>query len=238
MRGYYTLAGRTVEIESIYPRVHDYWKDYKSSGSGEAAPDIAVRISSADIEFEKGRSEHASPDDYLEELAVYRKVCEKMVSFDTFLFHASCVVRDGEAYMFAAPSGTGKSTHAALWCRAFEDAYVLNDDKPLIYASESDERAVVYGTPYCGKHRRGINSSAPLKAFCIVTRGEENSIRKMEQSEAFPFLMRQTYRPSDRILLQETLVLLERALSRSEIYMLKCNMDIEAAYTAYEGMKG
>lgn len=40
---------------------------------------------------------------------------------------------DGKAYMFSAPSGTGKSTHAKLWRDCFGDRVtMINDDKPLI----------------------------------------------------------------------------------------------------------
>ena len=49
------------------------------------------------------------------------------------MLHSSCVVVDGAAYAFSADSGTGKSTHTALWLKHFGNrAYMLNDDKPAI----------------------------------------------------------------------------------------------------------
>ncbi|MCU0105644.1 hypothetical protein N7603_08230, partial [Acholeplasma vituli] len=39
--------------------------------------------------------------------------------------HASCIVKDDEAYLFSAPSGTGKSTHAGLYKEKF-NAFNLN----------------------------------------------------------------------------------------------------------------
>ncbi|MEI3232941.1 MAG: hypothetical protein V8S33_00430 [Intestinibacter bartlettii] len=39
----------------------------------------------------------------------------------------------GNAYLFSAHSGTGKSTHTSLWLDHFKDrALIINDDKPCI----------------------------------------------------------------------------------------------------------
>ena len=46
--------------------------------------------------------------------------------------HASCVVRDGEGYLFMGRSGTGKSTHSRLWIQTFPGTELLNDDNPAI----------------------------------------------------------------------------------------------------------
>ena len=37
----------------------------------------------------------------------------RLLRFDGMLMHASCVEKDGFAYLFSAKSGTGKSTHTA-----------------------------------------------------------------------------------------------------------------------------
>lgn len=52
----------------------------------------------------------------------------KLLEFNGFMLHSSCVCRGGNAYLFSARSGTGKSTHTHLWLSEFPDAYILNDD--------------------------------------------------------------------------------------------------------------
>lgn len=42
-------------------------------------------------------------DDYLESLALYRKLCEKMLEYDIFLLHCSAVAVDGKAYLCTSP---------------------------------------------------------------------------------------------------------------------------------------
>ena len=169
----YKMADKVIEVTSIYEKVHRYCKDYES---GEAA-DFSVSTTQADIDFETQRelkcAEHDgrpplnSPDDYREELAVYRKIAEKMPEYDTFLFHGSCVAVDGAAYCFTAKSGTGKSTHTRLWREMpGERAVMINDDKPLIRIR--DGQATVFGTPWDGKHHlstSGINKSTKNKSM-------------------------------------------------------------------------
>ena len=39
----------------------------------------------------------------------------KLLAFDGMMLHASCVVKDGYAYLFSGPCGMGKSTHTGLY---------------------------------------------------------------------------------------------------------------------------
>ncbi len=243
MKQVYKIADKIIEIESLYARVHEYCKDYLVSGQ---AHDFSVKTTPEDIVYERernertaeleGRRKYNSSDEYLEELAVYRKIAEKMPDYDTFLFHGSCVAVDNEAYLFAAVSGTGKSTHARLWREYLgERAVMVNDDKPLIRVNDSG--VTVFGTPYNGKHRLGSNIFVPLKAICILTRDETNHIEKITKQQAYAKLLQQTYRPADPLQLAKTMSLLDRLSDRVKLYLLGCNMDIEAAKISYEGMR-
>ena len=92
-------------------------------------PMFHIEVSEAEIERERNAGEEHFSNAYLESLAVYRKLCEKMLDYDCFLFHCSAIALDGKAYLFAAPSGTGKSTHTRLWREVFGNrAVMINDD--------------------------------------------------------------------------------------------------------------
>ncbi len=227
----YEFAGKTVEVNSLHEAVHRYCAAYRT----DAPADFSVTISQEDIEFERAREEtpgHA--DAYLEELAVYRKVSEKMPYYDTILFHGSVIAVDGAAYVFTAKSGTGKSTHTALWRRLFGDrAVMVNDDKPLLHVGDV---VTAYGTPYDGKHKLSNKIAVPIKAVCILERAEENSIVKITRSEAYPMLVQQAYRPVDVVAMQKTLSLIDKMADTVGLFRLGCNMDPDAARVAYEGM--
>jgi len=176
-------------------------------------------------------------DAYLETLSLYRRITEKLADFGVILFHGSAIAVDGEAYLFTAKSGTGKSTHTRLWRETFgERAVMVNDDKPLI--AIRDNGVTVYGTPWNGKHKLGANISAPLKAICILERSPQNRITECEPMSEFPKILSQTYRMNSPHFMQKTLALLDRLLHSVRVYRLGCNMNIEAATVAYNGMKG
>ncbi|HOH86785.1 hypothetical protein [Ruminococcus sp.] len=238
----YMIADRVVCVDSLYDEVHDYCRDYLTDKEAE----YTVITDKSDIDSERQRSANEDrfegrpvqvySDSYLEELAVYRKIAEKMPDFDTVLFHGSVVAVDGVGYLYTAKSGTGKSTHTRLWREYFGSrAVMVNDDKPLLRISESGVTA--FGTPYNGKHRLGANISVPLKAICILTRAAENSIVPISAAEAYPMLIQQIYRPSDMAKMQKTLTLADMLAEQTALYRLGCNMDISAAVTAYEGMR-
>ena len=239
----YRFADKLIQISSIYPYVHEYCADYLASGT----PDFPVITTAEDIGFEReksrredivaGRCIREISAEYLESLAVYRRIAEKMPTYDTILFHGSVVAVDGEGYLFTAKSGTGKSTHTQLWVDYFgERAIIINDDKPLIRIA--DGMVTAFGTPYNGKHRRGCPQSVPLKAICTLEQAAENHIEPAGKRDVYPLLVQQAYRPSDPVMLARTLTLLDRMTEHVGLYRLRCNMDIEAAKVAYHGMKG
>lgn len=179
----------------------------------------------------------ALSDAYLETLAVYRKIAEKMPDYDTVLMHGSCVAVDDAGYLFAAKSGTGKSTHTRLWRELLGDrAVMVNDDKPMIRMT--DDGAVIYGTPWDGKHRLSTNIAVPLRAICILKRAEENTIVPISAIDAYPMLVQQIYRPADTEALKKTLTLIDKLAHNVSFWQLSCSISREAAQIAYQAMSG
>lgn len=238
-----SLAGFCVEINSIFETTRIFCRDYLCEG----IPEFSVTISPKDIDFEREKSAKEDllegipvrqfSDEYLETLAVYRKICAKLLERETLLFHGSAIAVDGVAYLFTAKSGTGKSTHTALWRQVFKErAVMINDDKPLLKLTSDGVQ--VCGTPWNGKHGLGCNRMVPLKAICILERAENNTIAPVDAVEALPMLLQQSFRtgtPNGTVLLFD---ILDKLTKRVQLYRLGCNMDPQAAVVAYEGMKG
>lgn len=243
MKNVYKIGGKIVEINSIYEEVHTLCRNYICGQT----PDFKVETSQTDIDYERKKSTMEDkkegipirnfPDSYLETLAVYRKIAENLLAYDTILFHGSVIAVDGIGYLFTAKSGTGKSTHTRLWREYFgECAVMVNDDKPLLQITENS--VITHGTPWDGKHHLSKNISVPLKAICILTRAEKNHIERISKSAAYPLLLQQTHRPQDSLKMQKTLEILDRISNNIALYKLGCNMEIEAVETAYHAMKG
>lgn len=236
-----SLADVCIHVSSLFPFVRVYCQDYLT----EDAPDFSVSIKQADIDFEreKANREYEAEglprpdfhDAYLETLAVYRKIAKEMLRYDTILLHGSAIAVDEEGFLFTAVSGTGKSTHTRLWRDRFGDrAVMVNDDKPLLRIR--DDGVWVCGTPWDGKHRISTNTMVRLKGIAILTRREHNSIRRMPAAMALPTILQQSHRPQNTEDVSKTLELIDKMLQHVPVYLLKCNMDPEAAEVSYQGM--
>lgn len=240
----YRIADINIQICSLHERVHRLCESYRAA---EGPVDLCVEITQADIDDERERSARERllmgrpvirhSDDYVEELAVYRKIAERTPAYDTFLMHGSCVAVDEQGFLFTAKSGTGKSTHTRLWRELLGDrAIMINDDKPLIRVTASG--ATIFGTPWSGKHRLDTNCAVPLKAICVLERAQQNRIERITSAEAYPILLQQIYRPADAAAMMKTLSLAELLSEKVDLWRLGCNMDPEAARIAYDAMKG
>ena len=235
------LAGQNIAIDTEWQELEKRFHEYQIDEPGE----ILVSVNEDEIAFEREKSiqecilEGIEPvnytDEYLEFVGLQRKITEELFARNVLLFHGSVVAVDGEAYLFTAKSGTGKSTHTRLWREVFGPrAVMVNDDKPFLEIR--DDHVVVHGSPWNGKHRLGENISLPLKAICILERGEENRIRSIGPREALTMLMQQSQRPQDRRKLPLYLDLVDKLSSRVSFYRMACNMDPSAAVIAYETM--
>lgn len=97
--------------------------------------------------------------------------------------HASCVCWNGISYLFMGKSGTGKSTHSALWVKYFEGCELLNDDNPVIRIS--GEKAKVYGTPWSGKTPCYRNLDFPVGGMVRLYQADVNRYEICQNIDAF-----------------------------------------------------
>jgi hypothetical protein len=235
------IADCNILVKALYPSTKEFCQDYLT----DAPAELTVTISPDDIVYEREKSAREDEtegiairyfsDEYLETLAVYRKMAAELLDHHTLLFHGSAIAVDGKGYLFTAKSGTGKSTHTRLWREYFQErSIMINDDKPLLKITDSG--VLVYGTPWDGKHRLSSNISVPLKAICVLERDTTNHIESISAREALPMLLQQSYRPKNPEKLMKTLSLVDRLRENVKLYRLGCTMDPTAAQVAYDGM--
>ncbi len=162
----------------------------------------------------------------------------KLILHQGFFLHASAVEVDHKAYLFSARSGTGKSTHTKLWQKHFgaDKALIINDDKPAIKIE--DHHCMVYGTPFSGKTDENLNRCAPLQGICMIERGSENKIWRIEAGEAIPLLFQQTLLPRNQQFIDLLFPMMETLLRQVPIYRMQCNISEEAAILSYQTMRG
>lgn len=232
----YKIAGLTVDVKyksGIFKRRSE---KYKIENDAKKCADIVIDTDFDAIQKRVDEKQTNLSYNALEYLVTGSVFYRKLLSFNGFMLHSSAVVLDGYAYLFSAPCGTGKSTHTALWEKYFENAYVINDDKPAIKL-EDDGGFYVYGTPWSGKSDKNVNARAKLGAICFLERSEENFIEKIESKDAVQKIVWQTVRPTDTAAMVNFMTLADRLLRNVNVYRLGCRMDFEAVKTAYNAMK-
>lgn len=233
----YRFAGISVKIIYLNRETGRYLSKYES----KERPVFKMKVRQKDIDWEE-RKERADGISYgnakwlYEAMYIQRKFAAYAVTSGVLLFHSSVVMVDGEAYVFAAPSGTGKSTHARLWRKMLgEKVTVINDDKPF-FKKEGDTW-YAYGSPWNGKHGLDSNIKAPIKAICFLEQAPENEIGRIGMEDAFPRLCKQIYFPEKRALCEKA-VQLTGNLARLPMYLMKCTISEQAAALSYHSMRG
>ncbi|MBQ3116651.1 MAG: hypothetical protein IJC07_06460 [Clostridia bacterium] len=231
----YKIADVVFDAQFIYGYTERLCQKYLYQG--DEAPRLLISATLDDIKAEKEKAPEY-PDNYLESLAVFRKLCAYILdNADGLIFHSSAIMVDGKAYLFTAPSGTGKSTHARLWRELLGDrAVMVNDDKPIVRFV--DGKFYVYGTPWNGKHGLDTNCRAEIKAVCKISQAKENSIRKATAGEMVFTVLNQTVRPENQSSMENLLGLIDKLLGSVDTYVLGCNVSKEAAELSYTTMSG
>lgn len=233
------LAGIAVGVTALYQETELFCKGYLT----EEDPVFNVSVNRDDILSERIRNERQMmlegflqadfTDEYMETLALYRKVTAELLCHNIILFHSAVVALNGKAYAFTAKSGTGKTTHVNLWKKHIPGCYILNGDKPLLLFR--DGKVYACGTPWMGKEACGTNEILPLDAVCILKRAAVNHIEEITIKGCFDVLLNQCHVPDGSGSIFKVLGLL-RELSKRKLYCLRCNMEDEAALVSYRGM--
>lgn len=209
----------------------------------EKTPDFVITVGYSDGEMKNGFSEmrrdgssakvifaekyrgKISAKNALEESGIFRVLAEH----GGVVLHSSYVLtQQGDAVLFSAPSGTGKSTQAELW-RKFAGVRVINGDRALVKAKNG---VTANGILFSGTSGISENVTAPLRAIVLLRQSEKNEIRAASGKEAFMRLLPQcSYYPDEEENLRLVTEILADVISAVPVYDFGCVPD-ESAVTA------
>ena len=158
----------------------------------------------------------------------------------TLEMHASVTVRRGKGYLFLGHSGTGKSTHSRQWLAVFSDAWLLNDDNPILrlWGDGEETQVVVYGSPWSGKTACYINGAYPVGGIVKLSQAPHNQLRTLPLPEAYAYMLSSSsglkISPSTMDALYETISTLIQTVG---LYGMECLPDADAAHVCHDGMQ-
>lgn len=235
------IAGLVTQVLPLYETTAVYCRSYLTDETAA----LCIAITDEDLAFEQHMLDDEAREEgmklrkftppFLERAAIQRKIAEELLKYDTVLLHGSTVAVDGNAYLFTASCGTGKSTHTRLWREFFGDrAVMINDDKPFLKILA--DGVIAYGSPWSGKHGLDTNISAPLKGICMLHRGQENVIRPVSAAQALPMLHHQSYVSADSASREKVFSLVEKLAQIVPLWEMDCTKEREATQVAFGAM--
>ena len=231
------IAGIQYEIEYKYSYLEKKFSEYIIDEDKKS--DNVYQVSYTDEDFNRWTKEDLPSKDpgYIEFCCVMEKIATDLPNHGMLLMHGATIEYDGKAYIFTAPSGTGKSTHISLWKKFLGDKVsVINGDKPEVSFDEG--KVYVHGAPWCGKEGWQINTSAPLAGVCVVEQAEANSIESIHPGENIELFMSQLYLTDEPDYLIKVVDLFKKMAEAVPFYKLKCDISEEAAKCSFEQLTG
>ena len=141
-------------------------------------------------------------------------------------------------YLFLGHSGTGKSTHARQWLAAFEDAWLLNDDNPILRVMDDGE-VRVYGSPWSGKTPCYKNESAPVGGIVKLSQAPENTIHSITLPQAYAYMLSS----ASGLKMEQTMAdnmfeTIKHIITHTPCYHLACLPNEEAAKVCWAEVQG
>ncbi len=226
----YSIAGITVELNFKY----DYGRKKCLRYLSEGTPLFSASATDDEIQKENMLVPENSVE-VAEFDCVFRKLYNFIPKYNRILFHGAAIMMNGKGFLFAAPSGTGKSTHIKLWGKKYgKNVTVIDCDKPFLGFDK--DVATVWGSPRTGKEGWNNPISAPLAGIAFLEQSSFNKITPVSPTEIIDKAFIQFYIPKNKETAETTIGIIDKILNAVPLYRLQCNMDLEAAEIAFNGM--
>ena len=143
---------------------------------------------------------------------------------------------EAKGYLFLGHSGTGKSTHARQWLAAFEDAWLLNDDNPILRVM-NDGQVRVYGSPWSGKTPCYKNDSAPVGGIIKLSQAPENQISSITLPQAYAYILSSASGlKMEQSMADHLFETIKHVITHTPCYHLACLPNQEAARVCWDGV--
>lgn len=112
-----------------------------------------------------------------------------LINHEAIVLHCSYIVDEGEAILFTAPSGTGKSTQADLW-KKYKNATIVNGDRAII--KKIDGQYYALGMPICGSSDICLDVKSRIKCIVYLSQYKTNEIYELRAMERAKRLFSET----------------------------------------------
>lgn len=146
-----------------------------------------------------------------------------------FAVHSASILYQNKAWLFSAPSGTGKSTHATYWQKLC-GAVPLNGDLNLLGMKNGVPMA--YGLPWCGTSGIFAKETYPLGGIVFLQQGKRDQVIPLSPDRRRLMLSQRMISPTwTKDMLLACLDFCAQADEHILCFLLHCTPTVHAAET-------
>lgn len=148
------------------------------------------------------------------------------------VLHSASLLYQDRAWLFSAPSGTGKSTHTGLWHRLLH-APLINGDLNIL--ALEDGIPVIHGLPWCGTSGICDTHTYPLGGIILLRQAPSDLVEELSPDGKLLQVQHRLITPCwTTEMLNHNLDLVKRLISHILICRLHCTPSGKAVETIRE----
>lgn len=192
--------------------------------------------------YEQGQYLEQFPENAWDAYAEYKcfscLISDVLMKHDRLLVHSVAVVIKGDAYLFAAPSGTGKTTLYRNLSKLYgHEIEIISGDCAALHVV-SGNNIHVYPTPWNGKEGWRSMRDAPLRGIFFLVQANYDNLRQIIAMDAVVPMFQQieTYTKTEETI-HQLARMEEQILSSVSLWRFENTGSIESARLLYECLK-
>ena len=182
------LAGITVDFHLQNESILPYFRKYLTDPAGRNEP---VQFDEEDLSV----IERDYPPDQrgadAEIKMLIPLISDALLPFDKLIIHSCAFIWQEQAWLLAAPSGGGKTTHFCNLRSCYpSEVEILCGDNPVL-SFETDGRVMVNPSPWNGKEKYGSDRTAVLGGIIFLEKSDVDLMERISPYEAVLPVFRQ-----------------------------------------------
>ena len=226
------ISGIPLSISANFSETKKFFRFFVSESY--SAPNL-ISVPLKLFEELKGDSHQSALTAADEFFLLHLSVSNALLPFDRCVFHGTAILWRDKAWLFSAPSGTGKTTQYRQWRRLYRsEIRIINGDKPVLQLCD-DGTIMVHPSPWMGKERLGCMLKAPLGGIIYLEQGKENTIELMDtQDAAVPIYRQFLFLPETEEAIRQVCRLEDRILRGVPVWKLVNKGDAQSAELTHD----